>query len=331
MTSTNNIAKSKIKHTILPLILILFMFVFILFPEKYLKSSYKGIILWATCVLPSLLPFFFLTTLFAKTTSLTKLAKLNKLTKFLFNQSGICLYTFIMSVLSGYPIGSSIVASLYSDNFIDSDEATRMSTLCSTSGPLFIVGTVGICMFNSKTYGFIILVSHILSAILCGVTFRFYGKPSNDKKLALPKNKVDNALYESMYNSVLSVLLVGGFICISYIISDILCDFNLLIILEKIFYLPLKLFNCDSFNVKGFCYGIIECTRGAEILKLSSNIPLSVSLFSSVVSFGGISIFLQSIIYLKKANVKISIFVLSKILQAIFSFTISQIIFLIFL
>ncbi len=326
MISTNNIAKNKIKNTVLPLILITFMIIFILFPDRYLKSSYKGIILWATCVLPSLLPFFFLTTLFTKTASLTKLTKLNKVTKFLFNQSGICIYTFIMSALSGYPVGSSIVSSLYTDKIIDSDEATRMSSLCSTSGPLFIVGSVGICMFNSKTYGFVILISHLLSAIFCGITFRFYGTKSKNNPCLLTKNKVDNTLYESMYSSILSILIVGGFICISYILTDILCDFNLLLILEKIFYFPLKLFGGDYNNVKGFCYGLIECTRGAEILKSSSNIPLSVSLFSSIVSFGGLSIFLQSIIYLKKAKVNTLIFTLSKVLQAIYAFIFSNII-----
>ena len=61
------------------------------------------------------------------------------------------------------------------DNAIDEAAATKMSVFCSTSGPLFVAGSVGTVMVGNKTAGTILLLSHVLSAVFNGVLFRFYG------------------------------------------------------------------------------------------------------------------------------------------------------------
>ena len=331
MTNFIKFLKINVKSILICFILLFFMVIFISFPEKYLKSFYKVIILWALNVLPSLLPFFFLTALLTKTAKISSISnKLSPLAKLLFNNDGICFYPFIMSILSGYPVGSSIVNELYSQKLINKDQATKISVLASTSGPLFIVGTVGICMFSNKLYGFIILISHIIATVLSAITLRNYKKQSFINNTTIPFKKIDNVLYESMYNSVISVLLVGGFIAISYVLTDICSDLNLLLPLEKVVAIIFSPFNIDNFQAKGFCYGLIECTRGSQFLSSSSNYALSVALTSSVISFGGLSVFLQSITHLKKANVNIKIFCLGKLLSSIFAFIICYLIFIIF-
>ena len=330
MTNFLKFLKINVKSILLCLILLFFMLVFISFPEKYLKSCYKGIVLWALNVLPSLLPFFFLTALLTKTAKISSISQnLSPLSKFLFNNSGICFYPFIMSVLSGYPVGSSIVNELYTQKLINKDQATKISVLASTSGPLFIVGTVGVCMFKNKLYGFIILISHIFATILSAITLRNYKKSSFQNNSVVPFKKVDNILYESMYNSVISILLVGGFIAISYVLSDICSDLNLLMPLEKLISILFSPFNIDKIQIKGFCYGLIECTRGSQFLSTSTNYALSVALTTSIISFGGLSIFLQSITHLKKANVNLKIFCLGKLLSSVYAFIICYLIFII--
>ncbi len=331
MTNFIKFLKVNVKSIIICLILVFFMVIFISFPERYLKSCYKGIVLWALNVLPSLLPFFFLTALLTKTAKISSISQtLSPLAKFLFNNSGICFYPFIMSVLSGYPVGSSIVSELYSQKLINNDQATKISVLASTSGPLFIVGTVGICMFKNKLYGFIILISHILATVLSAVTLRNYKKQSFKNNSVVPFKKLDNVLYESMYNSVISVILVGGFIAISYVLTDICNDLNILMPLEKFVTFIFSPFNIEYSQAKGFCYGLIECTRGSQFLATSSNYALSVALTASIISFGGLSIFLQSITHLKKADVNLKIFCLGKLLSSVYAFILCYLTFIIF-
>ncbi len=299
----------------------------IIFPDKYTEKCLFGIKLWAVTVLPTLLPFFFLTQLLTFTGAINKISKTaSKFTKPLFRCGGLSFYAFLMSILSGYPVGSRIVYDLRRSGLITKSEATKIAVLASTSGPLFIIGAVGIGMFLSKAIGFIIYISHVLSAIIMGLIFRNYGKEEYmNPQLLKPKNQ-ENILYNSIYNSVISVLIVGGFISIFYVFASILQDANILTPLEKIFELLFSLFGGESKTSKAFALGLIECTSGAKALSGLKNVKLSASLSSALISFGGISIIMQSLIYLQKAEVKSKIFIFSKIIQAIISFIVCYII-----
>ena len=309
-----------IKKGIILLILCFLMTVLVCFPNKYLDSCLKGITLWAVVVLPSLLPFFFLTALFTCTGVLLKICSpFNKIAKKLFNLKGVAFYCFIMSVLSGYPVGSKIISELYEKGYINEGESARMAILCSTSGPLFIIGAVGISMFKSRTCGIIIYLSHVLGAFITALFFKNYGKKPQIS-VKLNNEQVNNVLYTSMYSSVVSCLIVGGFISVFYVFSEIASNFNLLFFIEKLLSLILKNFN-DGLNIsKAFTYGLIECTRGAKNLSIYGTNALTVALTTALCSFGGISIIMQSIVFLSKAKVKPLLFILQKIIQMLISF-----------
>ena len=46
------------------------------------------------------------------------------------------------------------------------EEAERMLAFSNNSGPLFILGTVGITLFANSTIGFLLLITHILAFII---------------------------------------------------------------------------------------------------------------------------------------------------------------------
>ena len=292
----------------------------ILKPDKCVESSLEGLKLWAIVVVPSLLPFFFFTSLlsaFGLTSAIARI--MQKPFKALFKTSGVGAYVFLMSVLSGYPVGARIIADLKQNDIINQDEATKLSTLCSTSGPAFIVSGVGIGMFGNKKIAFAILLSHVLSAILCGLIFRFVGKKSTLVNNYIATERHNNLLYDCVYSSVLSVALVGGFICVFNLISDISQSLNLLYPIEKIFTLV-----TDEKTANAFTYGLIECTKGCKALSLCSLSTYSPAFASALISFGGVSVWAQSLIFLNKAQANVKIFCLSKTLQAIFSFLLCQ-------
>lgn len=86
---------------------------FIINPQKSHKSVLNGITLFALNVLPSLLPFFFLTKL------LSSLGNIDSLTRFLrrplkkiFKLPPQFAYIMFISMISGYPIGANLVGDL---------------------------------------------------------------------------------------------------------------------------------------------------------------------------------------------------------------------------
>lgn len=327
--------KKPIRFNILKFLVTVFiaflMVIIVIYPDRYVQKCTDGIKLWAVSVLPSLLPFFFLTAILTKTEVLTKVfTKTDGVTRPLFNVSGVCLYAFAISVLSGYPVGSKCTLDLFTAKTLSQGEAKRTGILASTSGPLFVIGAVGTTMFNNKFYGLILYLVHIISAILTAITFKNYGEKSTVLNKNINFKKCDNVLYESIYSSVISVLIVGGFIAVFYVISSALFDFKVLTLPSNIINAIFSNFCSDNVG-EGFVSGIIECTKGCYMLSSLPTSPITLSLCAYLISFGGISIIMQSLVYLNKVGLKPSIFCLAKLTQATYSFVIALIIFSIIL
>lgn len=293
---------------------------FIAKSDVYVKTTYRGVLVWGTAVLPSLLPFFFLTALVTKTGSVVKLSeKLTPVSKFLYNADGVSLYIRLTSLISGYPVGAKLICDLYKSGKITARQAEKYCTFTSTSGPLFIIGAVAISAYGNKYYGFIMLLSHVLSSCLVGVIFR----KMPDNGLIAPlfqQDDCDNVLYESMYSAVLSVLLVGGFVAVFFTVSEMANDLKILYPLQK--FLSLFL---DEKLAEGFSLGLIECTKGTVMLAKASKGKLSCALSCALISFGGLSVWFQSLTYLKTAKVRVFIFAAAKILHTIIAFSLCYI------
>lgn len=290
------------------------------FPERYLKSSFSGIKLWAFSVLPSLLPYFFLTTVLTKLNVLDGVfKKFDKPNGKLFRVKGIVSYAFFSSVISGYPVGAKILSDMYAGGLLSEGEVKRAAPLCSTSGPLFIIGAVGVSMFLSKTAGVIMLIAHVLSAVFAALTFRgVKGEILASDKTLLPQ-KCDNILYEAAYGAVNSVLIVGAYVAVFFVISDILFDFKILLPLSFVLKPIFSVFGASGCEYY-FISGLMECTKGAKLLSTLGALPKTVALSASLISFGGVSVIMQSLTYLSGAKVKPLYFLTVKSVQAFYAF-----------
>ena len=151
----------KLKNFILPFILVFFTICLVVFSNSNLKAAKNGLVLWANSVVPSLFPFFVATELLSYTNFTYYLGKLlNKFMKPLFNIRGEGSFAFIMGILSGYPMGAKIAANFRQNNICSKVECERLLSFTNNSGPLFIIGSVGISLFGNSTIGFLLLFTH---------------------------------------------------------------------------------------------------------------------------------------------------------------------------
>lgn len=301
-------------------LLLFIAFALIYNPERYIKSCFEGLTVWAITVLPSLLPFFFISLLFTNLGIAGKFCKkLEKPVCYLYKTSPISSFVQFMSFISGYPVGAKLISELYKEGIINEEESTKISLFTSTSGPMFIVGSVGVGMFKNKTAGIILLCAHYLSAILNGLIFRRLGlKKRRTYQINCTLKQTDNILYDCAYGATLSCLVVGAFISLFYVFCQIIDDFNLLYPLTLFF----SFLFCDKEKARAFCAGLIECTNGCILFSTTQGF-LTLPLSAFIISFGGLSILFQSISYLQQAKVNIKLFLLSKVLQAITAFLIT--------
>ncbi|MBQ7352356.1 MAG: hypothetical protein IJW59_05835 [Clostridia bacterium] len=229
-----------------------------------------------------------------------------------------------MSILSGYPIGAKLTSDFYHQSKITKGQAQTISAFTSTSGPLFIIGTVGIGFFKSQKLGIIILISHFISAILNG----FLYKQKNKTTILLHKNtSIQNPLGESMTSSITSIMVVGGFIAIFYMLLQTLLQLNILTPITNLF----ELVGIQKQVSTSIISGLIEVTTGTAMLSqcnLSFDIVAIITSF--LISFGGLSIHAQAYCFLRNFDMPYAKFLLQKITHALISASVTFIILLIF-
>lgn len=154
----------SIKNNILPAFIILFIICLVLFSKQNLFAAKNGLLLFGNSVVPALLPFFIATDLLSHTKVIAFIDKLlSKYMKLLFNVPGIGAYAFIMGIISGYPVGAKIVTKFRQDGICSKTEAERLLAFTNNSGPLFILGTVGISLFGNSTIRIIIIFDSLFS------------------------------------------------------------------------------------------------------------------------------------------------------------------------
>lgn len=305
----------KLKYVLLCAALVFFAAALIIYPERYVDCCFKGFALWAECVLPSLFPFMVITLILIKTGIAEKASLPLKKISGKFKLPPAAAVCFLMSILSGYPAGARALCEFYDNGCLNEADCKKLSVLCSTSGPLFILGSVGYKMFGDKSAGFKILLAHAISVIAISLILSLFGKKPQQKPIRRARVD-DNVLYNSFYGAVISVAVAGGFISFFCVAAQLISDFNLLLPFEKI----LCLFT-DEASASAVCKGIIEATAGCRALSLNGG-KLSIPFAGLLITFGGISIIMQQLCYLLKAGVNAAYFIGVKFLQGAVCFLI---------
>ncbi|MBO4380555.1 MAG: hypothetical protein J5815_00195 [Clostridia bacterium] len=302
--------------TIATILLVIFATLMIVNPKYYLDATRRGLSLYATTVLPSLFPFYFCAMLLTKIGAAKTLSLIfEKPMKKLYRTPKESAYIMLLSMLSGYPVGAACIKELYLASAISKEDAKAISSFASTSGPIFILGTLGTAIFQNATVGAIVLVSHYLAAFLNGFIYR------NKKQTALAPVSIqaqdtDNVLAESVSKSTLAMLTLGGYI----VLAGILVDTLFLLGVDKALT---RVLGDNAQPIVAMIFGAVEMTRGTIECSKCAYLPLGAALASMIVSFGGLSVILQSHALLSPCGIKLSQIVLRKLTQSVISFVIT--------
>ena len=328
----------KFKNAIIPFGIYLFTAFLILYSSSNLIAAKNGIILWAHSIVPSMFPFFVATELLLYTNIISIIGKLlNNIMKPIFNVPGEGAFALLMGIISGYPVGAKIVSNFKEQGICTDIECERLIAFTNNSGPLFIVGAVGISMLNSQSIGFKLLIVHLLSGLLVGFLFRWWKKNKKINTSLIFNNKHKNMQYiqthkkkeVSFYNlgevlsysiqsAIKSVLIIGGFVVLFSVIVSMLTSSQILYVLANFLNPILNIFNIPDSFCNGIIIGIIEVTNGIKSCAIPNN-NTSIIICSFLLGFGGLSVLFQILSITYKANISIKPYIIGKSLQAIFS------------
>ena len=179
------------------------------------------------------------------------------------------IYIFIMSLLSGTPSGTYIIAKLKNENIITKDYANTCLIFTFFANPLFLYTILNTIFLNNYITIKLILTLYLSNLLL----YFYYKKDLPDRGKSLKETNIN--LSSSIKTSMTTTITVLGVITFYLILSSILIT---------------------EFNIKEpysiFLKGFMEMTQGlASLIKL--NIKFKELIAIIFISFGGLSIHTQ--------------------------------------
>ncbi len=303
----------------------------IIYPSEAYNAAQEGLKLWFNVVCPALLPFFICIDILIGLGVVSFLGSMFRGVMVpVFNVPGEASFAFFMSIASGYPIGAKITSRLRLDNICSRSEGQRMLSLCSTSGPLFIIGAVATGILGNPALGFLLASAHYLSAVVIGFFMKYYDiknraiykkSAANPFKVMLEHKKKDNraigaVMGDAVVSGINTILVIGGFIILFSVITCILKISGILAAASKLIGLIIPFL--DQQTISSLLVGVLEVTNGIkECAALSLPLITKASIVSFLIGFGGLSVNAQVLSIISATDLKFSIYIFLKAAQGI--------------
>ena len=330
MVLRNNFIVLKLKRNFISLLFLLFTISILIFSTANLTAVKSGINLWATSVVPSLFPFFVATELLMHTNIIYHIGNmLNQFMKPLFNIRGEGAFAFIMGIISGYPIGAKIATNFRKEQICSKEECERLLSFTNNSGPLFIIGSVGILLYRNTMIGILLFITHLLASLTVGFFFRFWKRKKGsssfpttshsytENKSQISLSNLGEVLSESIVSSIKSILVIGGFVVIFSSVISILKSSGITHIIEILATPFFNFLHISPSFIEPLFTGFFEITNGISTISNIACKKLSINLLITafLLGFGGISVLLQVLSITSKSDLSIKPYIYGKLLH----------------
>ncbi len=248
------------------------MLLVILDTRTAITGAQEGLQLCVTTVIPSLLPFIFLSSLLTSAMSGSKNTVLHTLCKIMRIPQG-SERIFLTGLLGGYPTGAQAVAYAYSEGQLTGTDARRMLGFCSNAGPSFLFGITG-SLFSSWLSPWILWLIHISAAILTATIL----PGGNSASIRLEPRK-PLTMTQAMRQSIAIMAQICGWILLFRICLSYLNRWVLWLV---------------GNNTQILIDGIAELTIGCTSLNEISCEGLRFVFCSAFLGFGGLCVAMQT-------------------------------------
>ena len=296
----------------------------IAFPAQLAKSAVEGITLCLDVILPTLFPFFVLSTLLIQTGLAGYLGQwLDKWMRPLFNLNGACSMAVALGFIGGYPVGAKTTISLYEKGLCTQTEAERLLAFCCNSGPAFILGAVGVGIFSNSRIGLLLYLAHMAASLTVGFIFRFYKRgQDHDRPLKPPAAtlqvvSVTKSFVHAVQSSFTAVMNMCAFVIFFTVAIQVLFLMGILPLLAQGIGVLLSPFGVTPDGALKLLTGIVEITAGLWSLQGSTaSLSARVSMAAFMLGWAGISVHCQVLSFIVESNLRTWTYVAGKFLQA---------------
>ncbi len=294
------------KHFIKYYLFIFITLLILLHPDSAIGYARSSLALCNDILCPSLFPFFVCSGLLVYSGFAECMAGFfEPVMRPLFKVSGNGAAAFVLGIISGYPIGAEVACRLWENGSISKNECERLLAFCNNSGPLFILGAVGVSIYHSPKIGAMLYFVHILAALTVGIILRFAAKP--DTKKALKRHPVSDipiseVFSKALQGSVKSILTICGTVIFFAVVSNLIADL-----------IPKSLWRTAFAALSELTFGM----KSISDLELSEGVKIILS--AAAAGFAGFSVHLQVMGVINSKKLSLKLYIFGKILHAVIS------------
>ena len=294
-----------------------------LYPDESAQGAREGVTLCLDLLIPSLFPFFVLSSLLIST-GLAGLCAwpLEGLMRPLCGVGGAGATAFSLGLIGGYPVGARTIAQLVERRECTREEANRLALFCNNCGPAFFVGAAGVGVFGAKEAGFLLLGANFAAALLLGLGMRWMRGPSGRKGSAGGSKPVLSPLAAEFPDCVRGAFSSTLGVCAYVILFSVLAA-----LADCSGVLP---FCADTLSgllpgehaqalCRSFFIGLMELSTGAASLGEAAGSPVALPLAAFILGWGGLSVHCQSLPFWRAAGVRAGPYLRAKLAQGILS------------
>ena len=299
---------------------------FVIKPAEAAQSAREGITLCLDVIVPSLFPFFVLSTLIVELGLARYLGKtLDRVMRPLFGVSGACSAALALGFVGGYPVGARTTLALYEKGACSKTEAERLLSFCNNSGPAFILGAVGAGIFTSSKAGWLLYLSHTAASLTVGLIFRFYkrGEPPRDgggAARAAEPVRMSRAFTGAVRSSFDAIMGVCAFVIFFAVAIRMLYVFGILGALGAALGVLLKPLGVTPGLAERLLAGLIEAASGLWALQnQSAALTQKLALAAFMLGWAGLSVHCQVLSFIGDSGLKMWPYITGKLLHGVFS------------
>lgn len=316
--------KPQSRDLLLGAMLVLTALALVLWPREAMDSVKAGLKLCGNVIVPSLFPFFVLSSLVVELGMSRYLGRLMQpLMVPLFRVNGACASALALGVIGGYPVGARTAIALYESGQCSRTEAERLLAFCNNSGPAFILGVVGAGVFGSGTMGLLLYLTHVLASLCVGLLFRFYhpgeGPRSHRETGAqFQTARFSLAFTRSVTGAAQSSLNICAFVLLFAVVIRLL---TLAGILDLLAAGLAALFSPLGFTqewARRLLTGLLEISSGVSSLS-GGSLTGRMSMAAFMLGWAGLSVHCQVLSFLGDSGLSMGTYFVGKLLHGLFS------------
>ncbi len=294
----------------------------VIFPKESIEAAEKGLTLCINVIIPSLFPFFVLSTLIVQLGIARYFGRvLEPVMRPLFNVGGACSTAFVLGFIGGYPVGAKTVIALYENGSCSKAEAERLLSFCNNSGPAFIFGVVGAGVFSSSIVGLLLYLAHTLASICVGFIFRSWGvgddKSNNARLPQAAAKRFTIAFTDSVKSAFQTTINICGFVIFFTVFIKLLFLSGLIPLLASVIGAIFSPFGFDASWAERLLTGLIELTCGVTSLQgAAGTLGTSMAMAAFMLGWAGLSVHCQVLSFIGDSGLSVRTYIYGKFFQA---------------